>query len=122
MTQAGMITGIHIVLVTAVCCRVLLRPYRQPAARIAWIVVVLSLPFAGIAAYLLFGEVSIGRKRIARMKEVVARLQTVISGKAGNPPYIQAGPEEYQQLFKVGHSITGLSPTSGNSATLCQLG
>jgi len=115
-----MITVIHIVLVTAVCCRVLLRPYRQPAARIAWIVVVLSLPFAGIAAYLLFGEVSIGRKRIARMKEVVARLQTVISGKTGYPPYIQAGPEEYQQLFKVGHSITGLSPTSGNSATLME--
>ena len=115
-----MITGIHIVLVTAVCCRVLLRPYREPAARIAWIVVVLSLPFAGIAAYLLFGEVSIGRKRIARMKEVVARLQTVISGKTGHPPYIQAGPEEYQQLFKAGHSITGLSPTSGNSATLME--
>lgn len=59
MTQAGLITGLHILLVTAVCCRVLLRPHRQPAARMAWIVVVLSLPFVGIAAYLLFGEVSL---------------------------------------------------------------
>jgi len=120
VTQAGIITGVHILLVTVVCCRVLLRPHRQPAARMAWIVVVLSLPFVGIAAYLLFGEVSIGRKRIARMTKVVAHLETAISGKPGHPPYVEEGPEEYQQLFKVGHSITGLSPTSGNTATLMQ--
>jgi cardiolipin synthase len=86
----------------------------------AWIVVVLSLPFVGIVAYLLFGEVSIGRKRIARMKQVVADLETAVSGNTGHPPYVEQGPEEYQQLFKVGHSITGLSPTSGNSATLME--
>jgi cardiolipin synthase len=86
----------------------------------AWIVVVLSLPFVGIAAYLLFGEVSIGRKRIARMTQVVAHMETTVSGKPGHPPYVEQGPEEYQQLFRVGHSITGLSPTSGNSATLME--
>ena len=118
MTQATVITIVHLLLVIAVSCRVLLRPYRQPAARIAWIVVVLSLPFVGIAAYLLFGEVSIGRKRIARMKQVVTSLETAMSGKPGHQPFVAAGPEQYQHLFRVGHSITGLNPTSGNSGSL----
>ena len=118
MTQATVITIVHLLLVIAVSCRVLLRPYRQPAARIAWIVVVLSLPFVGIAAYLLFGEVSIGRKRIARMKQVVTSLETAMSGKPGHQPFVAAGPEHYQHLFRVGHSITGLNPTSGNSGAL----
>ena len=118
MTQATLITGLHILIAVAVCCRVLLRPYREPAARIAWIVVVLSLPFAGFVTYLLFGEVSIGRKRIARMKEVVANLETAISGKPGHPPFVAAGAERYEHLFRVGHSITGLNPVSGNSGVL----
>jgi cardiolipin synthase len=78
----------------------------------------MSVPFVGIAAYILFGEVSIGRKRIARMKEVVASLETAISGKPGHQPFIEVGPEKYLHLFRVGHSITGLHPTTGNSATL----
>ncbi len=118
MTQASLITGLHILLAVAVCCRVLLRPYREPAARIAWIVVVLSLPFAGFVTYLLFGEVSIGRKRIARMQEVVANLETARSGKPGHQPFEAAGSEQYEHLFRVGHSITGLNPVSGNSGTL----
>ena len=67
---------IHTLLVLLVSIRVLLRPYRQPASRIAWMVVVATLPFLGIVAYLLFGEVSIGRKRIARMRKVMTELQT----------------------------------------------
>ena len=75
MNLSLLLAALHFLLVVAVGARVLLRPYRQPASRIAWIVVVLSLPFAGIVAYILFGEDNIGRKRIARMHEVMSSLQ-----------------------------------------------
>ena len=47
---------LHFVLVVAVILRVLLRPHREPASRIAWIVVVLSVPILGVVAYALLGE------------------------------------------------------------------
>ena len=49
--------AIHVAVELAVIVRVLLRPHRQPASRIAWIVVITTLPVMGILAYLLFGEV-----------------------------------------------------------------
>ena len=47
-----------------VMVRILLRPHRDPASRIAWVVVVAALPLMGIFAYLLLGEVNIGRSRV----------------------------------------------------------
>jgi len=49
-----------------VMVRILLRPHRDPASRIAWIVVVAALPLMGMLAYLLLGEVNIGRGRVKR--------------------------------------------------------
>jgi len=36
----------------AVLARVMLRPHREPAARIAWLAVVLALPLIGVLAYI----------------------------------------------------------------------
>ena len=55
------------------CCRmcrdhtVIHRPHREPTSRIAWVAVVTALPVIGILAYILFGEVNIGRRRVDRM-------------------------------------------------------
>ncbi len=118
MSTSAMITAMHMVLLLLVCPRVLLRPYREPAARMAWMVVIMSLPFAGIIAYMLFGEVSIGRKRIARMKHVVENLQHTASVGPGSDAFIGAGTRQYEHLFRVGHSITGLNPVTGNTGAL----
>jgi cardiolipin synthase A/B len=56
----------------AVIARVILRPHREPASRIAWIVLILVLPVAGMIAYLLLGEMNIGRRRARRLQEVLA--------------------------------------------------
>src|SRR5262245_66097161 len=58
----------------AFVARAVLRPHREPASRVAWVVVILVLPVAGIVAYLLVGETSIGRRRVARLHEVLGRL------------------------------------------------
>ena len=63
--------SLHILVELALIMRVLLRPHRQPASRVAWIVVIAALPVLGILAYLLFGEVNIGRRRVARLRQVI---------------------------------------------------
>ncbi len=97
----------------AVMARILLRPNRDPASRIAWLVVVGAVPGLGILAYLLFGEVSVGRRRARRMREVMARLPVAPHAEAAAPV-----PERYANLFQLGHSIGGFQPVGGNSARL----
>ncbi|MGB5193139.1 MAG: cardiolipin synthase [Polyangiales bacterium] len=103
----------------AVVVRILLRPHRDPASRIAWVVVVTVLPLFGILAYLLFGEVSIGRRRVERLRAVLARLPP----SSGSDPddatsSTSALPQRYRHLFDLGHSISGFHPVDGNSAHL----
>ena len=119
MDLTALLPALHLILVLLVSVRVLLRPYREPASRIAWMVVVATLPFIGIVAYLLFGEVNIGSKRIKRMQKVVNDLQTETAAAGLNPQqFTPAEPAQCQHLFRVGHSITGLNPVAGNSGVL----
>ena len=119
MHLTSLLPYIHVLLVLVVGTRVLLRPYRQPASRIAWMVVIVTLPFLGIVTYILFGEVSIGRRRIERMNRVVEELRCKAEGTGLDPQQFKsAGPSALEHLFRVGHSISGLNPMPGNSGTL----
>jgi cardiolipin synthase A/B len=68
---------LHVLIQLALIVRVLLRPHREPASRIAWVVVIVGMPVLGIVAYILFGEVNIGWRRVRRMREVLARMPDV---------------------------------------------
>jgi cardiolipin synthase len=107
---------LHVSLQLLLIMRVLLRPYRDPAARIAWTVVVATMPFMGVLAYLLLGEVSIGRRRMARL----ARIQQQLPPLPALPPTapVTALPATAAQLFRVGQSISGFAPCNGNRAEL----
>ena len=111
--------AIHVVIQVTLIVRALLRPNREPASRVAWIAVILSLPVIGFVAYILFGEVNIGRRRVQRMRRVLSGLPD-ISGVLA--PYAVKGgpdlPESVDQLFRVGRSITGFGPVGGNRARL----
>ncbi len=110
---------LHILVQVAIIVRVLLRPYREPASRIAWIVVIIAIPLLGILAYLLFGETSIGRYRIERLRDVLQRLPRVDdSDGAATPTLPTAVPQRYAHLFQVGKTINGFDPVGGNQATL----
>jgi cardiolipin synthase len=109
----------HTVLVLAVIGRILLRPHRDPASRIAWIVVVAALPFIGVVAYLLLGETNIGRRRVARLQAALAGLPptdgpSFRAPEGANP----AVPERYRSVFRLGQSISGFEPVAGNKASL----
>jgi len=111
--------GVVTLLELAVIVRILLRPHRDPASRIAWIVVVAALPLVGMFAYLLLGEVNIGRRR-------AERLQRVLKGMPPFPcnPLARAAdatpalPERYRHLFQLGQSISGFESVGGNAGRL----
>jgi len=68
-----MLLFLHILIMIAVIVRVLLRPHRTPASRVAWIVVILALPVVGVIAYLLLGETNVGRKLVERIAGNIGR-------------------------------------------------
>lgn len=99
--------------------RAILRPHREPASRVAWVVVIAVLPVVGILAYLLLGETNIGRHRVVRMREVLARMPDMGEALGADAAHLQPEiPEHYAQLFRVGQSVNGFEPVGGNRARL----
>ena len=99
----------------AVLARVLLRPHREPASRLAWIAVVLALPLVGIVAYLILGETRISGQRREQGRNVDARLPRP-PGDLFCLDRLGAGP--HQAPFALARTINHLDPTCGNSARL----
>ena len=118
---ATMYLTLHVLIQIALIVRVLLRPHRDPASRIAWIVVIIVLPVLGILAYILLGETNIGRRRVARMREVLSRLPDVADAEGADATNLQANvPQRYAHLFHAGKTVNGFDPVGGNRAHLMQ--
>ncbi len=110
MTTSFVILAVHVIEL-ALVIRVILRPHRDPASRIAWIAVITALPVVGILAYLLFGEVNIGRRRVARLRKVMERMPEFPACAPGDDANFTAGiPQAYEHLFRMGTRSVGLSP------------
>ena len=111
--------ALHLLIQILLILRVLLRPHREPASRIAWVVVIIGLPVIGILAYVLLGEVNIGRSRIKRMRAVLAGMPAVSGVAEADATSLQAEvPQRYAHLFRVGHSVNGFEAVGGNRARL----
>jgi cardiolipin synthase len=112
----------HLTIQVALVLRALMRPHREPASRIAWVLVILIFPILGILAYLFLGETSIGRRRAERLRQTLARLpgpETVAVPPSGGAWAAKpVSPGRYQQLFDLGQSITGFAPCRGNQGYL----
>ncbi len=120
-TGQGMIhfVIVHVVLQLAFILRAILRRNRDPASRIAWVVVIAAAPLVGVLTYLLFGETNIGRRNRERTRRVLAAMP------APAPPLPEEAahlvtqvPESRAPLFLLGESINGFGPLGGNSARL----
>ena len=110
---------LHVLVQILVIVRVLLRPNREAASRVAWIVVILALPVLGILAYLLLGETSIGRKRTERMREVISQLPDVNHVAGADAANLHDDiPQHYVHLFQAGKTVNGFDPVEGNRARL----
>jgi cardiolipin synthase len=117
MTEAILIS-VHLIEL-AVIMRVMLRPHRVPASRIAWVAVIAVLPALGVLIYLLFGEVNIGRRRVARMRKILDQMPQLAAAVPEDQDNIAADvPDRYEHLFRLGHSINGFDAVGGNSGRL----
>lgn len=102
-------------LMLVVLGRALLRPQREPASRIAWMIAILVLPVIGILAYLLIGEARISRRRSARYAAIEARLPR----PDGDPEAAQAlAHGHFHAPFALARAVNGLPPTLCNRASL----
>src|SRR5207247_3218889 len=112
-------TGAFLLVHLGVIARVILRPHREPASRVAWLVVIIVLPVIGILTYIFLGETSIGRRRVSRLCAVLAAMPDLTKVPGMDSPNLQPKiPETYAHLFRLGHSVNGFEPVGGNCATL----
>jgi cardiolipin synthase len=103
----------------AVAAIILLRSRGTPATRLAWLVVVFAVPVAGAIAYLLVGEVRLGRRRRRRHRRIAARI-------GGRSAVRVAGPEsfdaliarEHRQIAYLAESVGGNMPHGGHALRL----
>jgi cardiolipin synthase len=112
MSYAALGLLAHVLLQAGFIARALLRPHREPSSRVAWVLVILAVPALGMVAYLLFGETNIGRKRVARYREIGRAAADVREGEAGYDAVLP----EYRHIFRAGQSISGFPPVMGNRA------
>ncbi|XDA99006.1 cardiolipin synthase [Sulfitobacter sp. LCG007] len=112
--------ALHYFAVLACSARVLLRPHRDPTARVAWLAVLFAVPVIGVIAYVLLGEANVGRERAARMKRIAAELPPPTSDADAPDPLdgLSQDQRQYVHLFDVGQSVSGYAPVGGNRSRL----
>lgn len=98
---------------------VVIRKGDRPPVALAWIVVVMTLPVAGVLLYLIIGEVWLGRYRMRRHAEILAildrpevHLHVDAAALASN-----MSPTE-QQIARLAESVSNSHATGGNAMTL----
>ncbi|MDO4233238.1 MAG: PLDc N-terminal domain-containing protein, partial [Lautropia sp.] len=116
---------LHAGLVVGFSWRVLLRDDMAPDGRMAWIVVILLVPYVGCTLYYLLGRIDLGRGvagRYQRVKDVVqAQLDhdedaRRVMGTPGNIEHLIG--RRWQGAFRYAASINGFHAVSGNRGEL----
>src|SRR5437763_16456220 len=81
MTERQVITALwtaaFLLVHLGVIARVILRPHRDPASRVAWIVVIIVFPVIGILAYIFLGGISIGCRCVCRVCVLLAAMPVI---------------------------------------------
>ncbi|HVU28860.1 MAG TPA: cardiolipin synthase [Sphingomicrobium sp.] len=95
--------------------RVLTRPHREPASRLAWIIVLIAVPLLGMIAYLMLGETRISGSRRSRGREIDSGLPRP-EGDGSCLEIVEASAHDAP--FELARSVNCLDPTSGNSARI----
>ena len=76
----GTVAGIvHLLLVIVVVVRVVSRRL-YPGTSLAWLLLVVTVPYIGLALYILIGERPLGRRRVRRMHQMSEPLARWLSG------------------------------------------
>ncbi|KAA0893040.1 cardiolipin synthase [Pusillimonas sp. ANT_WB101] len=104
---------VHLFIIAALSVRVLLRPHRDPASRVAWILFIMAVPYLGALVYLMLGEVRPTGTWIQQRRPDSA--QFLSANAAARDATI---PEHAWPGFAIGASISGFAPVGGNKGHL----
>src|SRR4029450_13825369 len=108
------LTGLLLVAEAAILLRAILRPHREPASRLAWVIVILIVPIVGVVAYLLLGEAGISRHRREKGREIDSRLPRP-EADASIAQSLAKG--EYAGRVALARTIDGVGATGRDRAT-----
>lgn len=113
-----LVFGFYALLVVGVVVRVIMK--RRPiGVSLAWLALILAVPVVGVSAYLILGEVRLGRRRAQRAQSMywpyIVWLQHLIAGFPHQPvkPSVKANP-----LVALIQSRLGMPLLGGNHMTL----
>ena len=90
---------------------------RKPTAAMAWLLLILALPFVGIVLYALIGSVKLPEKRRQEQSHIngVIRRRAAASGlEVDRSPW----PAWFDQVTRQNEALTSLPPVEGNRLTL----
>lgn len=104
---------LHLVLFSLVALRVLSRPQLNAHTRTAWVFVLLVLPFAGVALYLVIGEIHFRGPDRKKFDEALAATHELVKASGEKPDLEKWGPAS-----GFATSINSFGVTTGNRAEL----
>ena len=97
-----------------VAARAITRPGRQPASRVAWVAVIMSLPVIGVIGYLFLGETSIGPRKSTELRNVMHRSSAPVSV----PIPDNAISDRAAALLTLAGAVNGFTASAGNRIRL----
>ena len=99
----------------AALLRVLLRSDREPAVRAGWLVLIFTLPVAGIALYLLIGETRLNQRVARRQRDAFHALPRP---EPSDPARLAALDPAFRPAFARAASVSGFALSQGPALTL----
>ncbi len=117
---SAILVGVHFV-VCVLALGVLPRN-RKPSTGMAWLILIIGVPYFGILAFLLFGSTTVGKRRRAEQAEVNARIMAArpladLEPDAG----VDGAPSALDGLdgfVRLNRNLSALPMTRGNSVEL----
>lgn len=117
---------LHVLLITGFSLRILLRRDMRPDVRLAWLLVMVLLPYVSCALYYFFGEVALGRvpsrKRLNVQEFCQSRGSSVTADITGATGVCTTIPAQWQPAFRYASSINGFAALPGHQAELMRDG
>ena len=109
---------LYILVLCLFAIRIFIRKDLTPPARLAWIMVLITVPYVGGVLYFLFGEARFGKKVQQKRKDIFEAMVKVGSDWTGNLKRIDSLKAPHDLIAGYATSINGLAPIEKNQASL----
>jgi cardiolipin synthase len=88
---------------------------KKPSSAMAWLILILIIPFAGFVIFLFLGRTSLGTKRLARQREAE---QAILAATDRLPASPVQGPPYLGSIATLNHNLGSLPLQDGNLVEL----